>query len=89
MREDPYAAFHILTIAPMNLSQRILSLAALLMLSGSKLIAQAEGESPYSSSTVDAPPGESFFNTYGVVIVCGVIFVAILAFVLLRGRTRA
>ena len=67
----------------------MLSLTAALLVSSSALLAQAEGESPYSSSTVDAPPGESFFNTYGVAIVCGVIFVALLAFVLLRGRTRS
>lgn len=61
-------------------------LAALLPLTG--LIAQAEGESPYSSSTVDAPAGD-FFATNGLVIVCAVIFFGLLIFVFLRGRRRA
>ncbi len=72
----------------MKIIARTISIAFALLLTGMQVLAQAEGESPYSSSTVDAPPGESFFNTYGVVIVCGVIFLAILGFVLLRGRTR-
>ena len=63
-----------------------LLLAALLPLAG--LLAQAEGESPYSSSTVDAPAGD-FFATNGLVIVCAVIFFGLLIFVFLRGRRRA
>ena len=73
----------------MKLSHRVFSPIAVLMLYCGALIAQAEGESPYSSSTVDAPAGESFFNTYGVAVVCGVIFVGLLAFVFLRGRNRS
>ncbi len=66
-----------------------MALLGLLLVTGNQLLAQAEGESPYSSSTVDAPPGGGFFNTYGVAIVCGIIFVGLLAFVLMRGRTRS
>ncbi|PPK85960.1 hypothetical protein CLV84_2873 [Neolewinella xylanilytica] len=73
----------------MSILNRIFLFAFTLLLSGKQLLAQAEGESPYSSSTVDAPPGGSFFNTYGVVIVCGVIFIGLLLFVFLRGRTRS
>lgn len=73
----------------MHNSSRIFSLLAMLFLPAATLLAQAEGESPYSSSTVDAPPGDNFFNTYGVVIVCVVIFLGLLLFVFLRGRNRA
>ena len=48
----------------------------------------AEGESPYSSSTVESPPNEDFFSSYGLVIVCLVVFVGLIVFISLRGRTR-
>lgn len=70
-----------------NLSRSLLTVYTFLV-SSYFLLGQAEGESPYSSSTVDAPPGENFFNTYGVVIVCGVIFVGLILFIAFRGRTR-
>ena len=73
----------------MHTIHRLSASLFLLLFSGMTLLAQAEGESPYSSSTVDAPPGGNFFNTYGIALICGIIFVGLLAFVLLRGRTRS
>ena len=73
----------------MKVSNRLFACLSALLLGSMTLLAQAEGESPYSSSTVDAPPGGNFFNTYGVAIICGIVFVGLLAFVLLRGRTRS
>ncbi|CAH0999833.1 hypothetical protein LEM8419_01120 [Neolewinella maritima] len=67
---------------------RIYSSLALVMLSASSLLAQASDESPYSSSTLEDPPGD-FWATNGVVIFCAVIFFGLLIFVLLRGRKRA
>jgi len=67
---------------------RILTTSLTLLLPLATLLAQAEGESPYSSSTVDTPPG-NFFATNGVVIVCALIFFGLLIFLLLRGRRRA
>ena len=74
----------------MNFSfQRIASLSALILLSTANLLAQAEDESPYSSSTVDTPPGDSYFADNGLVIVLAAVFVAIIIFLVLKGRRRA
>ncbi|NJB84850.1 hypothetical protein GGR26_000595 [Lewinella marina] len=70
-------------------TSRFFLVLASLLLSATALLGQAEGESPYSSSTVDAPPGDNFFNTYGVVIVTGVIFFGLILFLAFRGRRRA
>ena len=67
---------------------RFLTTSLTLLLPLTALLAQAEGESPYSSSTVDSPPGD-FFATNGVVIVCALIFFGLLIFLFLRGRRRA
>ena len=48
----------------------------------------AEGESPYSSSTTDNPEGGSWMADNGLIIICLVIFVGLVLFVSLRGRTR-
>lgn len=73
----------------MTPANRILTVFSAVILSSYRLLAQAEGESPYSSSTVDEPPGGGFFNTYGLVVVCGIIFVVVIAFIFFRGRNRA
>ncbi|THH41948.1 hypothetical protein [Neolewinella litorea] len=68
--------------------QRLFFLLFSAMLTTATLLAQPEGESPYSSSNVDAPPGDNFFNTYGLVIICGVIFFGLILFLVFRGRRR-
>ncbi len=79
---------------------RKLYLQALLLIitlcfSANQLLAQAtggggaEGESPYSSSTVEGTPGEGFFSSYGLVIGCLIVFVGLILFISLRGRTRS
>ena len=67
---------------------RALSLLALLLVSTTTLLAQPEDESPYSSSTVDQPAGD-WFATNGFVIICAVIFLALMVFLFFRGRKRA
>ena len=67
---------------------RTIASLSLLLCSTVTLLAQAEDESPYSSSTVDTPSGD-FFATNGVVIVCALIFFGLMIFLLLRGRKRA
>ena len=73
---------------PSMITRSLLAFAAAAFLPLTALLAQAEGESPYSSSTVDSPPGD-FFATNGVVIVCALIFFGLMIFLLLRGRKRA
>ena len=50
-------------------------------------LAQAEGESPYSSSTVDNA-SEGALSTNGPLIVVALIVGALLVFFVLRGRSR-
>ena len=73
----------------MHSTNRRLIPVALFLTGSLSLLAQAGGESPYSSSTVDAPAGESFFESYGVALICVIVFVALLGFVVLRGRSRS
>ncbi|MBB4078396.1 hypothetical protein GGR28_001009 [Lewinella aquimaris] len=71
------------------MTNRIYSILATIIASASGLLAQAEGESPYSSSTVDTPTGGSFFADNGLVIVAALIFFLLILFVVLKGRRRA
>lgn len=71
----------------MYLYRRIPAPIFLLLITTAGILAQAEGESPYSSSTVDTPAGDSF-ATNGVVIVAVLVFFALLIYFFLRGRRR-
>ncbi len=71
-----------------QLTQRIIPILAFLLLGSAQLLAQAENPSPYSSSTVDTPPGDSYFATNGVIIVLALVFVALFIFLLLKGRRK-
>lgn len=73
---------------PPMITRTLLAFATAAFVPLTALLAQAEGESPYSSSTVDSPAGDSF-ATNGVVIVCALIFFGLLIFLFLRGRKRA
>ncbi|MCP9235622.1 hypothetical protein [Lewinella sp. JB7] len=70
-------------------TQRLFNLLATFLVPVSGLLAQAEGESPYSSSTVDTPAGDSFFADNGLVIIAALIFLLLIVFVVLKGRRRA
>jgi hypothetical protein len=60
-----------------------------LMAAGSlSVLAQAEGESPYSSSTVDTPPGSSFLDDNLTFIILAVIFLLLFVFLFVKGRRR-
>jgi hypothetical protein len=64
------------------------ALLALLTLR-SALAQEPEGESPYSSSTVDTPEGSSFLEANGVIIILAVVFLLLFVFLFVRGRRRA
>ncbi len=72
----------------MNLPPRVYAILALLLAGAVELQAQAQNESPYSSSTVDTPPGENFMADNGLILVCLAIFVAVAIFLVLKGRRR-
>lgn len=72
----------------MSTTNRLLAVVFSFLATTVGLLAQAEGESPYSSSTVDTP-AENSFSTNGFVIVAVLVFLGLLLFVFLRGRRRA
>ena len=67
---------------------RFYSLLAVLLLGAAPLLAQPEGESPYSAANEDRAPGD-WWSTNGLVIVCAVIFFGLILFLVFRGRRRA